>query len=176
MKDEKHIREKSKVIGKHLRTHNSLITGVDNPLSLNATYYVLESGEITCSFVTNKFHQGHDNMVHGGIISAVLDEAMGRTNIDFMTKGKVNSVVTGEYNVRFLKPVVVGEKVTCFAKRDKKEGRKNFCSSVLVDKDNFILAKAKGIFINVDSLDDMTSFLDIEGNSTILNENDPKEL
>lgn len=169
-------REKSKVICKHLRTHDSLITGVDNPISLDATFYVLESKETACTFIPKAYHTGHDNMMHGGLISSVLDETMGRVNIEPSMENKEGTVVTGEFSVRFLRPIYKGEEITCIAKRTKKIDRQNFCEGWLIDKDNVIRAKATGIFVDVNMIDDVNSLLDIEGNSIDLTNKDPKEL
>lgn len=176
MKDERLEREKSRVICKHLRTHDSLVTGIDNPISLDTVFYVLESGETVCQFTPKAYHTGHDNMMHGGLISAVLDETMGRANIVPSMVTRSSTVVTGEFSVRFINPIFIDEKITCVAKRIRKDGRQNFCEGWLIDEDGIIRAKATGIFVDVVLNDDISKVLDIEGNTIYIDSKDPKEL
>lgn len=176
MKEERLKREKSKVISKHLRTHDSLVTGIDNPITLDATFYVLESGETACRFIPKVYHTGHDKMMHGGLISSVLDETMGRACLEPTIRTRNSSVVTGEFRVRFVNPIFMDEEITCYAKRIKKIDRQNFCEGWLVDKDNIVRAKATGIFVDVNLRDDISRLLDIDGNTILLDANDPKEL
>lgn len=64
-------------------------------------------GKTLADFTPQKRHQGFKNLVHGGIITAVLDEAMMKS---VLARGI--SAVTAELEVRFRSPLFVGEKAS----------------------------------------------------------------
>lgn len=171
-------RNKSKVISKQLKTHNSITCGVDNPISLGVTYYSLESGEVACEFVAGAMHEGHQGIMHGGLTATILDETMGRSNHEYRGKEmeKNKSCVTGEYSVHFYKPVLIGHKYRSVGRVVKADGRKRYTEAYIIDEENYIYTKAEGIFVLVDFVDDSERVKNIPGNTTELNENDPKEL
>ncbi len=88
------------------------ICGHRNPVGLKATMKVDREGKsAACTLVIPSEYQGWKDMVHGGIISALLDEVCvyaGMTVSD--------SVVTGELKTRFRKPVPVEQEVTVSAR------------------------------------------------------------
>lgn len=66
----------------------------------------LEDDSLKTQFTPLKIHQGFANIVHGGIISTVLDEVM----LNLLFKKDIYAV-TAELQVRFRKPTSVGEKL-----------------------------------------------------------------
>lgn len=77
--------------------------GPDNPISLKMQFR--EEGDRYCSdFVGQKEHQSYDGIVHGGIISTLLDEIMG----GYMY-AKGYRAVTAKLEVRYRKPTPIGE-------------------------------------------------------------------
>lgn len=171
-------REKKRVIAKQLKTHNSIVCGVDNPASIGSIFYWLEGGEVACPFKLNRFHEGHTGIAHGGILSCILDETMGRANATYV-KDDIDreiSFVTGEYTVRFIKPVMIGEEYLSVAKITEVDGRKRYIEGHIVDKNNVVYAKAKGVWLEVGFVHDSDRTKDIEKNTMELSEDDPKEL
>jgi acyl-coenzyme A thioesterase PaaI-like protein len=77
--------------------------GKDNPIGLKLKFR--QDGEVARSeFTPGEFHQGWRNIVHGGILCTLLDEAMG-----YATIFQGLSCITAESKVRFKKLVPVGE-------------------------------------------------------------------
>lgn len=66
--------------------------------------FSIHEGKVLSEFVPQKVHQGYKDIVHGGIISTVLDEAMVKAAI---MQGM--PAVTVEIGVRFKNPLTVGE-------------------------------------------------------------------
>jgi hypothetical protein len=60
-------------------------------------------GEFTC----NGYHQGYDNMVHGGVISSIVDASMVQC---LMGHGIVG--YTADFSIKYHKPVMIGRKAT----------------------------------------------------------------
>jgi acyl-coenzyme A thioesterase PaaI-like protein len=84
-----------------LKTHSHcLMCGEHNPLSLGLKFSSDEAGGVTASFRGNAFLQGYDGMLHGGIISGLLDAAM----VHCLFQQGI-SAVTGELNIKFLAPI-----------------------------------------------------------------------
>lgn len=65
-----------------LEGYNCFACGTTNPIGLNLNFY--REGEYVCSDITlDKNYEGWENMAHGGIVSALLDEVMSWTVIYF---------------------------------------------------------------------------------------------
>jgi uncharacterized protein (TIGR00369 family) len=84
--------------------HYCFVCGEQNPSGLHLVFS-LHDGKVTTEFFPEKIHQGYKDIVHGGIISALLDEAM--VKVALMQK---MPAITAELNVRFKNPLVVGDK------------------------------------------------------------------
>lgn len=81
------------------------VCGTNNPHGLQLTFR--RDGEKICSdFVPAQRFQGYKNILHGGIISAVLDEVIVHAA---MAEGL--SPITAELKVRFKKPVMIDRPV-----------------------------------------------------------------
>lgn len=77
-----------------------LLCGCENPLSMNLKYVALDDGSVIAEFKSNVHLQGYDGIMHGGVISALLDSAM--TNC--LHYHSIEAV-TGELNVKFYNSV-----------------------------------------------------------------------
>ena len=76
--------------------------GTQNPLSLKLTFEEQDGAYIT-HFTGQPQHQGYDGIMHGGIVSTLLDEIMARY---LYAKGM--NAVTARLEVRYLKPTPIG--------------------------------------------------------------------
>ena len=74
-----------------------------NPHGLGLKFEPDENGGVTTAFLAHPALEGYPGIVHGGVIASMLDGAM--TNCLF-AQGIV--AVTGELNVRYWKPVLIG--------------------------------------------------------------------
>jgi uncharacterized protein (TIGR00369 family) len=97
-----------------------------------------EDGRTVAEFVPGKAHQGFRDIVHGGIIAAVLDEAVMKT---VLAKGI--EAVTAEITVRFRSPLAVGERARVEAGITKSGGRLFETSAVVVKSDGTVAAEAR---------------------------------
>jgi acyl-coenzyme A thioesterase PaaI-like protein len=77
-----------------------------NPIGLKLEFFE-EQGKYMANFTAGPEHQGYDGIVHGGIISTLLDEIMARYPY---TKG-LNSV-TARLEVRYRQPTPIGQRLT----------------------------------------------------------------
>jgi uncharacterized protein (TIGR00369 family) len=85
--------------------NHCFVCGEKNHYGLHLKFS-LHEGKISSEFVPQKVHQGYKDIVHGGIISTIIDEAMVKAAI---MQGVL--AVTVEIGVRFKNPLMVGERV-----------------------------------------------------------------
>ena len=83
--------------------HECFGCGRENPIGLRLEF-TADSDFVTASFIPGSAHQGFGGIVHGGIISAVLDEAMA-----WATAHAGFWAMSGDIRVRFRRPLSVAE-------------------------------------------------------------------
>jgi len=115
------------------------VCGKDNPGGLRLHFY-REGSTVKAEFVPDVIFAGYGNIVHGGIVSAVLDEAI--VWAAYVSEKRFG--VTAELNIRFLKPVPVKE--MCIVSGRVTESKKRICTceAFLTDKSGTVFAKASG--------------------------------
>ncbi len=84
--------------------HYCFVCGEENPSGLHLKFTLCD-GKVKTEFVPQKIFQGYKDIVHGGIIAAILDEAMVKAA---RMEGK--QAVTAEITIRFKNPLMAGEK------------------------------------------------------------------
>lgn len=123
---------------------NCFACGVHNENGLKLKFAAIDN-HVEAYFEANKRFEGWDNIIHGGIISTLLDEAM--SHAVFKLNGA--TVVTAEMTVRFLKPIHVGKTIKLIGFIDYDCGKIIETSAQIVDETGALLAKAKGRFYKV---------------------------
>lgn len=83
------------------------VCGLENPIGLKMAFYEDDEGRVVANFTTRDEHQGYPGVVHGGIVTALLDEVLGRVAI-----ASERWMVTGRLNIRFRRPIPLGETLT----------------------------------------------------------------
>jgi uncharacterized protein (TIGR00369 family) len=87
------------------------VCGKDNPVGFKTRIEVdRDAQSAQCTLVVPAEYQGWKDMVHGGIISALLDEVSAYAGMTIS-----NTVVTAELKTRFRKPVPVEQEITVSA-------------------------------------------------------------
>jgi uncharacterized protein (TIGR00369 family) len=80
------------------------VCGQDNPRGL-CIQFIAQADHVYAEFVPEPFLAGYENVVHGGIASTLLDEAM--IWAAYASQGVFG--VTAELTVRFRKPMIVNQ-------------------------------------------------------------------
>ncbi len=81
-----------------------------NPHGLRL-HFGYADGEVSATFTPDQWHQGWQGVIHGGILAALLDEAMAYTLFFAGLRG-----VTVRMNVRYRKAVHAGETIVVSAR------------------------------------------------------------
>lgn len=79
------------------------VCGPENPIGLKVVFSRIPRG-VAARIAFGKVHQGYSGIVHGGLISTLLDEAMVKAAISEGLKA-----VTAELTVRFKDSLMAGE-------------------------------------------------------------------
>ena len=118
-------------------TKNCFVCGAHNTHGLHLRFR-REGEEVRADFTPAAHHAGFRDIVHGGIISTALDEAM------FWAAATTTRrfCLAAELNVRFLQKVSVGEKYLIVAKLEADRGRLWHSRAELRDAAGKVCAKA----------------------------------
>jgi acyl-coenzyme A thioesterase PaaI-like protein len=135
------------VLGAQNVSRMCMVCGRDNPLSLKARFYDLEGGGLLGVFNVRDEHQSYPGRVHGGVITAILDETIGRA----MAAGDPSSFgVTVELRVKFKKPVPIGPGLRVLARVTTDPGKRLYegTGEVVLD-DGTVAAEAWGRYLRM---------------------------
>jgi len=143
--------EKQKVTAKQNNSRSCVVCGLENGFSLFTRFYEIEGKELVALAKGRDEHQGYPGRMHGGLISALLDETIGRA---IMIEDPNAWGVTVELNVRFRQPVPLDEDLRVVGRIDKL-GSKIFAGSaelLLPDGTPAASATGKYVRLSIDSI------------------------
>lgn len=135
-----------KVIRKQNNTHDCLICGMDNKLGLQAQFYEVENDTVIAKFMFKDEHQSYPGRTHGGMISALLDELVGRAI--WITDPNMWGV-TMTLNVKFRKPVPLNTELRGVGRIDSQTSRTFSGSGEITDLDGNVLAEATAVYMKL---------------------------
>ena len=123
-------------------TRDCFACGDQNPhgLGLRPTY---EDGQAVARFTPPAEMCGYRGIVHGGILSTVLDEVMGWAP----AYERRRMCMAAEITVRFVKPVPVGTPLVVTGKLAEDKRRLWICEGEIRDEAGTVYAKARGTYI-----------------------------
>jgi len=121
------------------------VCGTQNPVGLKLNFHYDEENQEMVANTTFPLHfQGWQGVLHGGLISTVLDEIMIKA---IAHKGL--KCVTAELNTRFKKPALLKNHFTIKGKFIQMNRRVITAQGSILDSDNTTIATANGKFITV---------------------------
>ena len=117
--------------------------GQDSPNGLFLSFiYDCENKTAETWLLADERLEGSLGIMHGGYVSLLLDEAMGKT-----LSGLAIRAPTANLNVSFRKPTPIGKLLHLRGSLVDIQGRKHFLKGELFDSNNQLLAEAEGVFI-----------------------------
>jgi len=119
--------------------------GQANRTGLRLKFFVDEEQTIFCPLRLARRFEGPPGYAHGGVIATLLDEAMSKANRQFGVLA-----MTRQMEVEYLKPVPLGVGLLLTGRHVEASGRKHRCEAEIANENGVVLARAKGLFIEVD--------------------------
>ena len=121
------------------------VCGQRNPFGLHLVFR-LEEGTVVADFQPREEHQGFPGVIHGGIVAALLDEALGRTSL---LGNNQEWTMTGRLEVRYRHYVPYGPLLRVRARLGIERRRMMQASGVLTlaGDESAVLAEAQGTFL-----------------------------
>lgn len=116
--------------------------GRDNPIGLNMDDFDFADGVVSARFHPRVDFRGIPDVLHGGVAATALDEILVWAGI---LNEKVMSV-TATMEMKFRKPVYVGDTITARARIDERNGRRLKASGELV-VDEQVRVQASGLYL-----------------------------
>ena len=127
-------------------TRGCIVCGRDNPHGLHLHLHVEpQTGIVTCDFVPGPAHIGFEGIIHGGVLSTVLDEAM----VWCATWAAKRFCVAGELNVRFRYSASVGQTLRIEARIVSLRSRLIETEGLVRDESGKLLVDATGKYVPV---------------------------
>lgn len=137
---------KYKVTGGQKRGDQCLVCGFANHHGLEMDFWQLENGELASVVSTKQEHQSYPGRTHGGIITAMLDEVIGRAVC--ITEPRCWGVTT-EINVKFKKPVPLEEEVLVVGRITRSRSRMFEGTGEIYAADGTLLAEATAAYMKL---------------------------
>ena len=123
--------------------HHCFACGTANPIGLNLKFYC--RGDAVCSDITlGKYHEGWQDVAHGGIISTLLDEVMSWA----IMYSKKTFVVTRKMDIKYVRNVLIGTPLTVTGRLvDDTKPPKVKAKAEIRDDEGRLLVRGSGEFV-----------------------------
>jgi len=135
------------VTAKQPNSRMCLVCGLKNPFGLHTSFFELDNNELLAIFKPREEHQSYPGRLHGGIISTILDEAIGRA-IMIHSEGDIWGV-TVDLQIRFKKPVPLHEELRVIGRITKDSSRFFEGTGELLLQDGSIAAEGRGKYLKI---------------------------
>jgi len=120
---------------------NCFACGKHSKNNLRLEFKLLNNKTLYGQFKIHKNYQGYDNILHGGIISTILDSSM--INLFYMKDGL--ELKTAKLNICFRKPIPTEKTITISAIADNNTLH-FYRAKSQIKIDNTVFADAEGYF------------------------------
>lgn len=137
------------VVKKQTNSKMCIICGLDNPYGVKASFYSMEDGSVYSLFRYHENHQSYPGRVHGGLITAMLDElglrALWAKNLNEDSFG-----VTISLDTKYRKPVPYNTDLVAIGMIVKETSSFLVCESKILDLFGNVLASGTIKYMKMD--------------------------
>ena len=124
---------------------NCFVCGGQHPRGLHLRFYTYGDAIAHVQFTPEDTLTGYEEIVHGGVVAAVLDELLG-WSIGLKT---AQLFLTGELTIRYLRPVLSNRAYLCSAQPNEDKRRYWIAQGEMKDEEGVVYARAKGKYFPV---------------------------
>jgi acyl-coenzyme A thioesterase PaaI-like protein len=112
----------ARMANKQPNSRMCFICGIENPVGLHLHMYETSPGVVETTYVAPEHFQGYPGVLHGGIVSSIIDEIAGRAH---MGSDPTNPrfMFTAKLEVKYRKNVPIGRKLKIIGKAGKTKSR-----------------------------------------------------
>lgn len=135
-----------KVLSVQNNSKYCMICGMENPFSLKAPFYVLEDESVATIVNFKSEHQSYPDRTHGGMVSALLDELMGRAV--WVNEPEVFGVTT-TLNITYRKPTPLDTPVKARGYLTFNSARGMMAKGQVFDMDNNLLVEGEAKYFKI---------------------------
>jgi acyl-coenzyme A thioesterase PaaI-like protein len=161
-----------KVVKKQTNSYMCFICGIHNDSGLKTNFYEMEDNTLVAIVKGKDIHQSYPNRMHGGVISALIDESVGRA---IWIEEPETWGVTMDLQMKYRKPVPLNEDLMVVSKITKNTRRVFEGTGYLINKEQQVLAEGNARYIKL-SLNDIDNNTHEESDINVLVEDDVKEI
>lgn len=97
-------------------------------------------------FNASEHLQGHEKVVHGGLLATLIDNAFGQ--LSTVATG-LSPTATANLNINYRKPVKIHQDYMITCEVEKVDGRKVHVKAKIYDQDHNVCTEATGLFVTV---------------------------
>ena len=123
-------------------SRHCFVCGLENSYGLKLAFYKDGHDSIICNYTVPHHYEGYPGIVHGGIVTSILDEAAGRV---FMIDDPNRFMYTAKLTSRFRRPVPTETPLKIVAHIIKDRGRLAESKAQLFNLDGELLAEAEAL-------------------------------
>lgn len=138
-----------KVKSKQHNSKSCIICGLDNDYGVKAPFYNMEDGRVATLFSFREKHQSYPGRVHGGMISAMLDE-LGLRALWAKQNSEETFGVTISLETKFRRPVPYETTLLGIGEVTAESGSFVVTENRIYDKEGNLLANAVAKYLKTD--------------------------
>jgi len=124
--------------------------GEDNPIGLKLSFQ-RDGKSVKAEFTPGKLHQGWANVVHGGILHSILDEA-----VSYAAIFEGLFCITAKMETRLRRPAVIGEPLIITATTTRNTSRLVEAEAKISAKDGTLIAESRATLFVISKKKDIS--------------------
>ena len=125
------------------------ICGMENPVGLHLHLYETAPGMVETIYTAPQHFQGYPGVLHGGIVSAIIDEVSGRTHMG-SDPATPRFMYTAKLEIKYRRNVPVGEPLKIIGKAGRSRGKiAEAWAGIYLDGTQELLAEGNVLLVNV---------------------------
>jgi uncharacterized protein (TIGR00369 family) len=121
-----------------------------NSLGLRLRFTRTDTFAVECSYTAAEHLMGAPGVLHGGVQATLLDEILGVAADTGFPDGEAPKLVTVDFQLRYRRPVPVGEKLVLRARFLRREGRDVYVEGEIARSGGEILTRASARWRAID--------------------------
>jgi acyl-coenzyme A thioesterase PaaI-like protein len=149
-------------------SRHCFVCGLANPYGLKLRFYETGPGEVIAEYTVPEKFQGYPGVVHGGIVTAMLDEVTGRAH---MQEDPPRFMFTAKMEIRLRKNVPIGQPLRIVGRVERSKSRVATSKGMIYGPEGDLLAEAEVLLVNLP--EDEFNGVDLEALGWKVYEEDP---